>query len=50
MRKTEKSIINKQLTVKKLLAIYAAIILFIAAFWVGVIWLIVNIVKWAWGA
>lgn len=50
MRKTEKSLINSRKTMSKLLAIYAAILIFIAAFWVGVIWLIVNIVKWAWGA
>lgn len=51
MRKT-KSDLEKRITKSAwtLAGIYLAIIAFIAAFWVGVIWLVVNIVKWAWGA
>lgn len=45
MRKNKRNI-----SVARLLAIYAAILLFVAVFWIGVVVLIVNVIKWAWGA
>lgn len=51
MRKEKNSLMRKaEINGWKILVIYFAILAFAAAFWIGVIILIVNILKWFWGA
>ena len=49
MRKEKKNIKESKI-LWKLIAVYLFLLAIIAGFWIGVIWLVVNIIKWAWGA